>query len=762
MRANSDKPKNMRLDIELKNIGPHSDAHLVKNVSSINMAIFAENGSGKSFISKSFKRIAERKMLDEADAGSAQTLIKKSASMISFGEREGTLSFSLRPDSGMEVQSSIRFIPNSLPEVRESSDPFIFYVFNSEYVRENLEAVHYRPEDKVSGFILGKVNIDLSKERQELSRLEEQGKALRASIEKAIADALSELRGLGVQQNTTEYKQITLDSVSRREKTAEKRQYEEVRSLYESFLALPEGIDDLPRIEDPDPSKLKDIAAEIQALLEGKYTLSYFEETFKKEISPKQDFIQRGLDLSDGARCPFCGQTYNDEAHNLIDRYTAFLEDEEASVLRRIRQAQEGLRRYSEQIALTIQRNASLSAKYNGLRKYFPSFANDEWALIDVDISALSDAICAALDRKKSNIREAISESNLDSLKIAVETVADIIQKNNSAAARLNSTKNNSTSERLLLRKALCTSKLNWLITTEDSNLEQLFQTRKAFSEQKRLIEEKESQARIDKKALVVSDLQRNLDRFFSGKYQFDPERFCITFKENALLDNTEEVLSDGEKSILALCYYFANVHAVVEREHDYSRLCFVLDDPVSSMDFNYVYNVAQTIRNIGSIQNMTSYVRFIVLTHNMEFMSILVRNQIVKQKYVLANGMFEDFKNHYVMPYMSNLIDIYNVANRAEPPKHTIPNSIRHLLETVYRFEGSQGEFTDFILSKEKLREKGSLYSLIEDQSHGGWRESKGYTDETIIDACLGVIEFLRDEYPGQIQEAESILDVR
>ena len=50
----------------------------------------------------------------------------------------------------------------------------------------------------------------------------------------------------------------------------------------------------------------------------------------------------------------------------------------------------------------------------------------------------------------------------------------------------------------------------------------------------------------------------------------------------------------------------------------------------------------------------------------------------------------------------------------------------------------------------------------MIEDQSHGGWRESKGYTDETIIDACLGVIEFLRDEYPGQIQEAESILDVR
>lgn len=113
-------------------------------------------------------------------------------------------------------------------------------------------------------------------------------------------------------------------------------------------------------------------------------------------------------------------------------------------------------------------------------------------------------------------------------------------------------------------------------------------------------------------------------------------------------------------------------------------------------------------------------------------------------------------------MPYMWNLIDIYNVANRAEKPRHTIPNSIRHLLETIYRFEGSQGEFPDFIMSQEKLREKGSLYSLIEDQSHGGWRESKGYTDETIIDACLGVIEYLRDKYPGQIQEVEAILEAR
>ncbi len=57
----------MKIDLELKGVGPHADTHLVENVKSLNMVIFAENDSGKSFISKSFKRISERKALDESN-----------------------------------------------------------------------------------------------------------------------------------------------------------------------------------------------------------------------------------------------------------------------------------------------------------------------------------------------------------------------------------------------------------------------------------------------------------------------------------------------------------------------------------------------------------------------------------------------------------------------------------------------------------------------------------------------------------------------
>ena len=47
--------------MKLTGIGPHFNTELSSRVSSINMALYADNGSGKSFISKSFKRVTDLK-----------------------------------------------------------------------------------------------------------------------------------------------------------------------------------------------------------------------------------------------------------------------------------------------------------------------------------------------------------------------------------------------------------------------------------------------------------------------------------------------------------------------------------------------------------------------------------------------------------------------------------------------------------------------------------------------------------------------------
>ena len=104
------------------------------------------------------------------------------------------------------------------------------------------------------------------------------------------------------------------------------------------------------------------------------------------------------------------------------------------------------------------------------------------------------------------------------------------------------------------------------------------------------------------------------------------------------------------------------------------------------------------------------------------------------------------------------NLLDIYKVSIGGMKPIHTIPNQIRHVLETTYRFEGSCGGFDDYILNNEILGKNGCLYSLIEDHSHGGLRTSKGYTDNMLIDSCRMVVDFIASKYPGQIEEAKRL----
>ena len=67
----------LKFKMSFKGIGPHINSILEENVSSINMAIYADNGSGKSFISKSFKRVTDLSALDETSLDKINELTTK-------------------------------------------------------------------------------------------------------------------------------------------------------------------------------------------------------------------------------------------------------------------------------------------------------------------------------------------------------------------------------------------------------------------------------------------------------------------------------------------------------------------------------------------------------------------------------------------------------------------------------------------------------------------------------------------------------------
>ena len=133
-------------------------------------------------------------------------------------------------------------------------------------------------------------------------------------------------------------------------------------------------------------------------------------------------------------------------------------------------------------------------------------------------------------------------------------------------------------------------------------------------------ITRKEQQAKVSKRDKVYETLEFFLDRFFNGKYQIDKKSFQIKFLGSAVGEKASSILSDGEKSIVAFCWYLAETHTIVNSENDYNKLFFIIDDPISSMDFHFVYAVAQSIRDIKSYFGFSAHERIWIFTHNNEF----------------------------------------------------------------------------------------------------------------------------------------------
>src|SRR5690606_19620379 len=97
---------------------------------------------------------------------------------------------------------------------------------------------------------------------------------------------------------------------------------------------------------------------------------------------------------------------------------------------------------------------------------------------------------------------------------------------------------------------------------------------------------------------------------------------------ENILIkyNNSEKIrkrlrntLSDGEKTALAFAYFLSKVTTEVK---DKSNTIIVIDDPISSLDDNRLYQTAYWIH-----KEFKDYRQLFVLSHNLLFMKFLNPN---------------------------------------------------------------------------------------------------------------------------------------
>lgn len=730
--------------LDIKSIGPHYGDKEIKfsdDVDSNKAIFFATNGTGKSFISRAFRLTSTEKQDELAD------------NLLTLGQVSGNLSFCII-NAGDERKLSVSINKGKTPSIQNDTG-LLFHVFNSDFVEENIKPKHYTPDGNIEGYILGKTQIDLTTERELEKKLKIELEGIDKAIDTEVDKAKQELRDQGVLPTTTEFGIIEKGRLRNYEVFGSIPSFDEIVAQLDALSKVPEKLAD---VQTPTLKVDQSVFSEISTLLTTQYPKTEWDEKFVAEIKANRVFIEKGLDLSDDENvCPFCKQPYEADALALIRDYKAYLADKEAELLRKIELCGKGISGIVDSLKESTQSTKTAFADITNIKKYFPSLAEFELEIPIINDEALLDfkTILGMLDDKATDLSKIISTigDSISNCKIAIETVEDVTTRNTQTIRTVNKTKQDITGERLSLRRNLCKAQFLKYHTKLKPLYSEYDEKNQILRELQASIIDKEQKARISKRDKVYETLTFFLNRFFADKYSIDKDTFQIKFWGNNVGENASSILSDGEKSIVAFCFFLASTHLLMEREDDYNKLFFVIDDPISSMDFHYVYAIAQSLRDIKEFFGIIIHERIWVFTHNMEFLSIIARNYIISKAYIMKPGSIDPLKHQLLMPYESHLKDIVEIANGSQQPSHTTANSIRHVLETVSRFEYPEKKIDKYIAENSILSQDSCIFTLCQDLSHGGIRNQQPFSADVLVAACKTVVTFMNSKYKGQVK---------
>ena len=240
----------------------------------------------------------------------------------------------------------------------------------------------------------------------------------------------------------------------------------------------------------------------------------------------------------------------------------------------------------------------------------------------------------------------------------------------------------------------------------ENDNRNQKYDT---YCAAKRLVNELEAQQKNVKIALSI--INSNLSYIF-----FSNDRLKIEYQNNnyILLSNGRPVrpsqISQGERSIIGLCYFFASILQNQEEHNAYQKeYLIVIDDPVSSFDIENRTGIMSFLRyQLGKFLLGNESTRVVVLTHDLlayydsekifeELMCASKREfcgeKPIYKEYELRNGILTPFLRKNRQEYTELIKIIFNFAQgNASEYELIIGNIMRQMLEAFSTFQYKKG----------------------------------------------------------------------
>ena len=193
-----------------------------------------------------------------------------------------------------------------------------------------------------------------------------------------------------------------------------------------------------------------------------------------------------------------------------------------------------------------------------------------------------------------------------------------------------------------------------------------------------------------------------------------NPGHFKIKRDEAAQTEDSDDVyktLSEGEKTLITFLYFLELCKGGVDKRRVNALVnkIIVIDDPISSLSQNYVYEISYLIANTFTQGKNIIPEQLLIFTHNLYFFYEISEHQLDKylKKYEKASsGPYPFFrirknKSSEIVPmgkdeiqndYQSSWL-LYKECLEGKAPVRLLPNTMRNILEYYFSFVKRKGK---------------------------------------------------------------------
>ncbi|MGE4509479.1 MAG: AAA family ATPase [Sulfurimonadaceae bacterium] len=211
--------------------------------------------------------------------------------------------------------------------------------------------------------------------------------------------------------------------------------------------------------------------------------------------------------------------------------------------------------------------------------------------------------------------------------------------------------------------------------------------------------------------------------------------------------------LSEGEKMIISFLYFVELCKGKENETEEIQNKIVVIDDPISSLSHNYIFNIAQLIKK--EFFETSNYLQIFVLTHSMYFFHELckIHNKKDKKLFRIVRGndksssileMLQDEIQNDYQAYWKILKDHEN----GNAHDNILANAMRNILENFFGF-----------IDNEKMKESINKLDSIKYGAFLRYIDRESHSDQTNISDVKEIdVSLFKEAFKNIFEESDNI----